>query len=109
MPWWVWVLCVMWLLAALTGGVAYAVVHALRLMRGMGETGRRISVPLGAMGDAHVERADPDDPSFVQPLASAVDRYVDAHAGKLRRKSGTENRHAAEWKRWANDNWADKR
>lgn len=108
MPWWVWLLCGLWLLVALAIGIAYAIIHALRLAHSVGETGQKISGPLGEMGKAQAEHTDPSDPAFVQPLKMVVDRYVDAHAHKLQRKTTIEDHHAEAWDRWAKDDWSNK-
>ena len=103
MPWWVWVLCVVFLLGVIVAGLAVVAVHGMRALRVIGETGQRVAEPLGRMGEAQAEPVPDQDPSFVQPLRASVERYEIAHAAKLRRRAAIEDRHADAWRRWGED------
>ncbi|NMM99721.1 hypothetical protein G1C96_0299 [Bifidobacterium sp. DSM 109958] len=103
MPWWVWLLCVVFMLAMIVAGLVIAARHGLRALHVIGDTGQRLAEPLGRMAEQRTEPTGPEDPSFAQPLRASVERYEIAHAAKLRRRAAVEDRHADAWRRWAED------
>lgn len=103
MPWWVWVLCVAFMLAVLVAGLIIVVRHGLRALRIIGETGQRVAEPLSLMGQQQADPEPAEDPLFVQPLRVSIERYENAHAAKLRRRAAIEDRHADAWRRWSQD------
>ena len=103
MPWWIWLVLALFLLAMLVIGAVYVIMHALRALHVVGEVGERLSGPLAAMGEQQAEPAPAEDPSFAQPLREPLNRYIDAHAELLRRRARKEDRHARTWGRWASD------
>lgn len=101
MPWWIWIVLVVFMLVMLIVGLAYV---ALRLWRGfqtVSGTGAALGERLAAFGQASAPDARDDvPPSFTQPLSVASERYSDAHAGVVRRRSAKRIRHIETWSRW---------
>ncbi|OZG69149.1 hypothetical protein [Bifidobacterium eulemuris] len=100
MPWWVWVLLVVFMLAMIAAGLVYAGLHGLRALRDAGEIGARLSQRFEAMGEGNEAQAPCDAPLFTQPLDAARERYVDAHADVIRRQEAKRRRHAERWAVW---------
>ena len=104
MPWWVWVLLVMFMLVMIAAGLVYAGLHGLHALRDAGEIGSRIGERFAAMGESDHGSSDDDAPLFTQPLDVARERYIDAHADVIRRHDAKRRRHAERWRDWSQFN-----
>ncbi|NEG89230.1 hypothetical protein [Bifidobacterium aerophilum] len=102
MPWWVWLMLVLFMLAMIVGGVAYAAVHAVRAMHGIGDVGSRIGELIDDMQQPDPTDDAPAAPTFTQPLRTAADRYAEAHVAVIEREHATRERHARQWAEWNN-------
>lgn len=103
MPWWIWLVLALFMLAMLVAGVVYAALHAMRGLASLSEVGGRLSERLDAMGEpVPAERAD-EAPLFTKPLAEAAERYADAHAGVVERRMRRRERHVEQWADWMRD------
>ncbi|OZG59966.1 hypothetical protein BLEM_2141 [Bifidobacterium lemurum] len=100
MPWWVWVLLVVFMLAMIAAGLVYAGLHGLRALRDAGEIGAKLSQRFEAMGEGTDAGESNDAPLFTQPLDVARERYIDAHADVIRRQDAKRQRHAERWAVW---------
>ena len=92
MPWWIWLILSLFMLAMIVAGIAYAA----RLGKPLSELA---DVPQGA--DAREPLAPP---TFTQPLNSAISRYDDAQVDVIRRRNAKRERHARAWARWSRFN-----
>ncbi|MCI1673434.1 hypothetical protein [Bifidobacterium tibiigranuli] len=99
MPWWIWLLLALFMLAMLLIGAAYVVVHGLRAFHVVADMGSTVSDKLSAAGEG--EGPEPDEPPlFTQPLRHAQERYAEAHADVVRRRMRAHDRHADQWAQW---------
>ena len=103
MTWWMWLIAVVLTLGILALGVAFLVVHALRALHTVTGTVDAISTRLDDLPD-NDEKVPAEPPIFTQPLHTAIDRYADAHAVILERKSATSIRHRKIWEQWSHSN-----
>ena len=103
MTWWMWLILVVLMLVLLALGVAYLVVHALRALHKVTGTVDVISARLDDLPDQS-EQAAVDPPIFTQPLRTAIERYADAHARILERRTARGLRHRRIWEQWLHSN-----
>ncbi|KAB8295461.1 hypothetical protein [Bifidobacterium avesanii] len=101
MPWWIWLLLVLFMLVMLIAGVVYAGLRAVAALHAVAGVGEKVSAPLAAMGEQRPQPRQEQAPPFVEPLNKPYDRYVAAHAEVLRRRAKKEDRRADVWRRWA--------
>lgn len=99
MPWWIWLLLVIFMLVMLVAGLAYAAFRLWKGVQKIGGTGAAIGERFDAMGRKDEPKPD-EPPLFTQPLSVASDRYAEAHAQVLRRKAAKRARHITAWERW---------
>lgn len=102
MPWWVWLLLVLFMIVMIVAGGAYAIRRAIAALHVASETGARIGERIARMGEPAETEPDDDAPIFTQPLRTAADRYEQAHVGVILRKEARRRRHVEAWKRWRN-------
>ncbi|RSX56218.1 hypothetical protein [Bifidobacterium samirii] len=98
MPWWIWLCLALFMIVMIVAGAAYAVLHGIRGVRRVGETGARISGILATMSDA--DAAPAPTPGFTRPLTSVADAYTDTQQVKASRDQEKRERHARVWSRW---------
>ena len=91
MPWWIWLILSLFMLAMIVAGIAYAALHGFRALNGIAEIGSRLGKPLSP-------------PTFTQPLNSAISRYDDAQVDVIRHRNAKRERHARAWARWSRFN-----
>ena len=48
MPWWIWLILSLFMLAMIVAGIAYAALHGFRALNGIAEIGSRLGKPLSA-------------------------------------------------------------
>lgn len=104
MPWWIWLLLVLFMIAMLVIGVTYVVMHALAALRSVGQTGARCGERFAAL-DHQDEAEPPVDPSFTMPLQHTCERYVQAHAEVIARRQRKRDRHVQLWSAWRHKDW----
>lgn len=100
MPWWIWLILALFMLAMIICGLVYAGIHGIRALRDASETGGRIGEKLSAMGEPDSVGHTPEPAIFTQPLSVAQDRYAEAHAEVIRRRAAKRERHIRAWNRW---------
>ena len=87
MPWWIWLILSLFMLAMIVAGIAYAALHGFRALNGIAEIGSRLGKPLSELADVP-QGADVREPlappTFTQPLNSAISRYDDAQEREAR-------------------------
>ncbi|RBP99272.1 hypothetical protein [Bifidobacterium xylocopae] len=103
MPWWIWLLLALLMLAVLVMGVVYAFRRANAALK-----------LLGSFGSAVNQRLDParteakgrpaQDPSFTDSVSVSAGRYADAHARLLKRKDAAHRNHLERWAAWRSFN-----
>lgn len=101
MPWWIWLVLALFMLAMIGAGIAYAIVHGLRGLKTAGQVGSRI----GKIMDLMQQSTEPHDepaPSFTESLRDVADRYAQAHVAIIEREHATRARHIRQWARWNN-------
>ena len=107
MPWWIWLILSLFMLAMIVAGIAYAALHGFRALNGIAEIGSRLGKPLSELADVP-QGADAREPlappTFTQPLNSAISRYDDAQVDVIRRRNAKRERHARAWARWSRFN-----
>lgn len=100
MPWWIWLLLALFMIAMLIIGGIYVFRRALAALSVISETGARIGDRLTRMSEP-VDQENPDEaPIFTQPLKVAAERYEEAHVGVILRKEARRDRHVQAWRRW---------
>lgn len=104
MPWWIWLILALFMLAMLVIGVIYAIVHALRASKVIGGVASDVNARLAEMNVDEEGVNTPRRAIFTEPLAVAAERYSDAHVGVIERKERRRDRHAATWRRWSHFN-----
>lgn len=104
MPWWIWLLLVLFMLGMIIAGVMYVIVHALRGMRAISGTVSRAGDAIEAMGRPDDRQAAQFRPIFTEPLSMAAERYADAHADVIRRRNRKRDRHVRIWADWSTFN-----
>lgn len=105
MPWWIWLILALFILAMFVAGVVYAIVHGIRAMKTVSPVGRQVSERLDAM--ARKDDSTDEGPQraiFTEPLHVAADRYADAHAVVVERKERRQDRYAQQWAQWSHFN-----
>lgn len=104
MPWWVWLLLALFMLAMIVMGGIYVFVHGMRALRVIGDTGARVSRPIEAMSRVAIEPEPAEPPLFTQPLTVAAERYERAHVKVIERRNTIRERHAQAWASWLHFN-----
>ncbi|GAA0632123.1 hypothetical protein [Bifidobacterium pullorum] len=100
MPWWIWLLLVLFMLVMLLAGLGYAAWHLWKGFRKVADTGAVIGEHMAAFDDVAASSEPDMAPAFTQPLRATMDRYSDAHADVIRRRAGKRERHVEAWSRW---------
>ncbi|MBM6699296.1 hypothetical protein H7U32_02920 [Bifidobacterium pullorum subsp. saeculare] len=100
MPWWVWLVLALFMLAMLVAGLAYAALHAFRGVKSLSDVGGCLGERVAKLSQPSPDGAADEAPFFTRPLTDATDRYADAHAAVLARKAAKRERHAERWARW---------
>ena len=91
MPWWIWLILALFMLAMIVAGLIYAALHGLRALKDMSDIG-------GQLGERVADTSEP--PLFTQPLSVAQNRYAEAHADVIRSKAAKRERRTQAWARW---------
>jgi hypothetical protein len=99
MPWWIWLLPALFMLAMLIIGAAYVAMHAFRAFRVVSDMGSTVTDRIAAAEDDDQPQGN-EPPIFTQPLRHAGDRYAEAHADVVRRRMRRHDRHAEQWAQW---------
>ena len=100
MPWWIWLMLSLFMVAMLVAGFVYAALHGLRALKGMGGIGSHIGRVMSRMNE-RIPVAQAEAPAFTRPLRDMTDRYVDAHAVVVERREAKRDRHAQLWAQWS--------
>lgn len=100
MPWWVWLLLVLFMVAVLIAGAAYVCVHGYRAFKVAAALGERISKRCEDMSKTFVQPQDNGIPFFARPLKDAASRYTDAQVDVIRHHEMKRTRHVQRWVRW---------
>ena len=98
MPWWIWLCLALFMIVMIVAGAAYAVLHGIRGVRRVGDTGARISAIIATMSDDDTIPAPA--PGFTRPLTDVADAYTDAQQVKGERDQAKREKHARVWDRW---------
>ena len=81
MPWWIWLILALFMLAMIVAGLIYAALHGIRALKDMSDIG-------GQLGER------------VAALSVAQNRYAEAHEDVIRSKAAKRERHTQAWDRW---------
>ena len=92
MPWWIWLVLVLFMLTMLVGGGAYACIRGYMSKR------------FEAMSEPLPQPKENTSPFFTRPLEDAANRYIDAHAEVVSRREEKRVRHARQWAQWKHSN-----
>ena len=102
MPWWIWLVLVIWMLVVLAAGGWYVFSRvraaAHQLSAGSEDIGKRVQT-ISAVQSRPVEPAG-KPPLLVRPLNDAIERYADAHAEVRVRRAHAQDRHMDRWREW---------
>ena len=104
MPWWIWLVLVLLMLAVLIADGAYACARGYQALKGVAKVGGRASKRFEAMSKPLPQVEEDTAPFFTRPLKDATDRYADAHAEVIRRQGEKRTRHARQWTEWKHFN-----
>lgn len=100
MPWWIWLILALFMLAMIVAGLIYTALHGIRALKDMSDIGVQIGERVAAMGESGTSADTSEPPLFTQPLSVAQNRYAEAHADVIRRKAAKRERHTQAWARW---------
>lgn len=102
MPWWIWLVLALFMLAMIAAGVVYAVRHAMAALDTVSPLMDRFGEAMGRMGeDGPDDGRAFDGPAFARPISESADRYAEAHARVVERAEARRARRMAVWARWA--------
>lgn len=105
MPGWIWIVLVVFMVAILVIGCAYAIMHAVAAGKVVSAMSEEVSRHMPDLDDGKRTASDEDQaPFFTQPISVTSHRYARAHAGKLIRRDRSRLRHESIWVRWARFN-----
>ena len=96
MPWWVWLVLVLFMLVMIVSGIVYACLHGYHAFKDMAKLGECAAKRIDAKGKPL--------PFFTRPLQDAAERYTNAHAEVIERREANRNRHAQQWAQWRHFN-----
>ncbi|MBW3094032.1 hypothetical protein KIH75_01425 [Bifidobacterium sp. 64T4] len=99
MPWWIWLILALFMLAMIVIGCVYAIRHGIQAMHVMSGTASQIGDRVARMGEP-VEETEPEAPFFTQPLKVTLDRYETTRTRKAEREIAKRTRHMEVWERW---------
>ena len=94
MPWWIWLVLVLFMLTMLVGGGAYACIRGYHAFKDAIKVGGRMSKRFEAMSEPLPQPKENTSPFFTRPLEDAANRYIDAHAEVISRREEKRVRHA---------------
>ena len=100
MPWWIWLILALFMLAMIVAGLIYTALHGIRALKDMSDIGGQLGERVAAMGESGTSADTSEPPLFTQPLSVAQNRYAEAHADVIRRKAAKRERHTQAWARW---------
>ena len=100
MPWWIWLVLVVFMLVMIVAGLAYAAMTLWRAFGKVSRTGAAIGEHMAAFQNTAPSDGQPAPPLFTQPLSVASERYSQAHAEVIRRREAKRSRHVEAWARW---------
>ena len=89
MPWWIWLVLVLFMLTMLVGGGAYACIRGYHAFKDAIKVGGRMSKRFEAMSEPLPQPKENTSPFFTRPLEDAANRYIDAHAEVISRHRRT--------------------
>ena len=89
MPWWIWLILALFMLAMIVAGLIYAALHGLRALKDMSDIGGQLGERVAAMGEPGTSADTSEPPLFTQPLSVAQKRYAEAHADVIRSKAAS--------------------
>lgn len=68
MPWWIWLLLALFMLAMVVSGVVYACLHGYRAFKDVAKLGERTAKRIEAMGKPLPQNNENEAPFFTRPL-----------------------------------------
>ena len=71
MPWWIWLILALFMLAMIVAGLIYAALHGLRALKDMSDIGGQLGERVAAMGEPGTSADTSEPPLFTQPLSVA--------------------------------------
>ncbi len=104
MPWWIWLILALAMLAVLIAGIIYVIIHGLHALQSVQRTGEAVSERMTLMTDTEGTRRPKERPIFTERLEVAANRYTQAHTKVDERKRARRERYARIWSRWASFN-----
>ena len=97
MPWWIWLILALFMLAMIVAGLIYAALHGLRALKDMSDIGGQLGERVAAMGEPGTSADTSEPPLFTQPLSVAQNRYAE---DVIRSKAAKRERRTQAWARW---------
>lgn len=104
MPWWIWLILALFMIAMLVAGVIYAGLHGMHALQKVSTVGEKISDRLNQMSEHYDGEEQSQRAIFTEPLKVAADRYADSHAEVIKRHERKRDGYALTWKRWSQFN-----
>ena len=68
MPWWIWLILALAMLAVLIAGIIYVIIHGLHALQSVQRTGEAVSERIALMSDTEGTRHPKERPIFTEPL-----------------------------------------
>lgn len=104
MPWWIWLVLVLFMLTMLVGGAHTHASADIMPFKDAIKVGGRMSKRFEAMSEPLPQPKENTSPFFTRPLEDAANRYIDAHAEVVSRREEKRVRHAWQWAQWKHSN-----
>ncbi|NEG54702.1 YibE/F family protein [Bifidobacterium platyrrhinorum] len=102
MPWWIWLLLVLFMVAMLVIGGVYVFRRGLAALHVITDTGMQVGERLDRMGRPQTDDGPGPVPAFTRPLHETAERYERAQVEVIARRQAKRDRHVRAWRRWRN-------
>ena len=66
MPWWIWLILALFMLAMIVAGLIYAALHGIRALKDMSDIGGQLGERVAAMGESGTSADTSEPPLFTQ-------------------------------------------
>ena len=82
MPWWIWLILALFMLAMIVAGLIYAALHGIRALKDMSDIGGQIGERVAAMGESGTSADTSEPPLFTQPAQRGTESLCRGPCGR---------------------------
>ena len=102
MPWWIWLLLVLFMLCMIGAGLAYALKCAYKILENYTSFSAKVYPCFEKLQKSDDSVKTNTDPFFTRPISDAALRVEDARIRVLKRCERRGELHKAVWQHWSN-------